>query len=86
MSILAKIITPNEIGISQCASALRAGKLVAFPTGKKKIALHNFCLYLYNNKIFILLETVYGLGANALNASAVLDIFKAKGRPLTGQL
>ena len=28
-------------------------------------------------------ETVYGLGANALNEEAVLSIFKAKGRPLT---
>eukprot|EP00405_Crypthecodinium_cohnii_P049534 CAMPEP_0206592546 /NCGR_PEP_ID=MMETSP0325_2-20121206/41029_1 /ASSEMBLY_ACC=CAM_ASM_000347 /TAXON_ID=2866 /ORGANISM="Crypthecodinium cohnii, Strain Seligo" /LENGTH=425 /DNA_ID=CAMNT_0054102209 /DNA_START=123 /DNA_END=1396 /DNA_ORIENTATION=+ len=28
-------------------------------------------------------ETVYGLGANGLNPDAVLDIFKAKGRPLT---
>jgi L-threonylcarbamoyladenylate synthase len=28
-------------------------------------------------------ETVYGLGANALNTEAVLSIFKAKGRPLT---
>jgi L-threonylcarbamoyladenylate synthase len=27
-------------------------------------------------------ETVYGLGANALNRNAVLRIFKAKGRPL----
>jgi L-threonylcarbamoyladenylate synthase len=27
-------------------------------------------------------ETVYGLGANALNAEAVLDLFKAKNRPL----
>ena len=26
-------------------------------------------------------ETVYGLGANALDESAVLKIFKAKGRP-----
>lgn len=31
-------------------------------------------------------ETVYGLGANALNAEAVLDIFRAKGRPLTDPL
>ena len=31
-------------------------------------------------------ETVYGLGANALNVDAVLDIFKAKGRPLTDPL
>jgi len=28
-------------------------------------------------------ETVYGLGANALNRDAVLSIFKTKGRPLT---
>lgn len=28
-------------------------------------------------------ETVYGLGANALDEKAVLSIFKAKGRPLT---
>lgn len=28
-------------------------------------------------------ETVYGLGANALNEEAVLNIFRAKGRPLT---
>jgi L-threonylcarbamoyladenylate synthase len=28
-------------------------------------------------------ETVYGLGAHALDASAVLSIFEAKGRPLT---
>lgn len=26
-------------------------------------------------------ETVYGLGANALNSNAVKNIFKAKGRP-----
>mmetsp|Transcript_1182 Transcript_1182/g.1703 ORF Transcript_1182/g.1703 Transcript_1182/m.1703 type:complete len:396 (-) Transcript_1182:164-1351(-) len=31
-------------------------------------------------------ETVYGLGANALNKDAVLDIFRAKGRPLTDPL
>ncbi|RYG62480.1 Sua5/YciO/YrdC/YwlC family protein, partial [archaeon] len=31
-------------------------------------------------------ETVYGLGANALNEVAVLSIFKAKGRPLTDPL
>ncbi|KAI9919852.1 hypothetical protein PsorP6_015600 [Peronosclerospora sorghi] len=31
-------------------------------------------------------ETVYGLGANALNPDAVLSIFKAKGRPLTDPL
>jgi L-threonylcarbamoyladenylate synthase len=31
-------------------------------------------------------ETVYGLGANALDADAVRSIFKAKGRPLTDPL
>lgn len=31
-------------------------------------------------------ETVYGLGANALNEQAVLSIFAAKGRPLTDPL
>jgi L-threonylcarbamoyladenylate synthase len=31
-------------------------------------------------------ETVYGLGANALNQNAVLSIFEAKGRPLTDPL
>ena len=31
-------------------------------------------------------ETVYGLGANALDADAVLSIFKCKGRPLTDPL
>src|SRR5437588_5203092 len=31
-------------------------------------------------------ETVYGLGANALDASAVARIFAAKGRPATNPL
>lgn len=31
-------------------------------------------------------ETVYGLGANALDADAVLSIFQAKGRPMTDPL
>ena len=31
-------------------------------------------------------ETVYGLGANALNAAACKSIFEAKGRPLTDPL
>ena len=31
-------------------------------------------------------ETVYGLGANALDESAVLKIFEYKGRPLTGMV
>jgi L-threonylcarbamoyladenylate synthase len=31
-------------------------------------------------------ETVYGLGANALNAEACQSIFTTKGRPLTDPL
>ena len=31
-------------------------------------------------------ETVYGLGANALNADACQQIFTSKGRPLTDPL
>ncbi|EDM77052.1 Sua5/YciO/YrdC/YwlC [Plesiocystis pacifica SIR-1] len=45
------------------AEALRAGRLVAFPT-----------------------ETVYGLGANALDPRAVAGIYAAKGRPSTNPL
>ncbi|MDX2257280.1 MAG: L-threonylcarbamoyladenylate synthase [Hyphomicrobiaceae bacterium] len=48
--------TPDSVEIA--AAALRAGRLVAFPT-----------------------ETVYGLGADATNATAVAAIFAAKGRP-----
>ncbi len=59
----AKVLSPDENGISQAAELIRSGKLVAFPT-----------------------ETVYGLGANALNAHAVSSIFEAKGRPLTDPL
>lgn len=33
-----------------------------------------------------LTETVYGLGANALDLEAVKSIFVAKGRPLTDPL
>lgn len=45
------------------SDALKAGKLVSFPT-----------------------ETVYGLGANALDADACTLIFTTKGRPLTDPL
>jgi L-threonylcarbamoyladenylate synthase len=45
------------------AEAIRAGRLVAFPT-----------------------ETVYGLGANALDPEAVERIFAAKGRPKSSPL
>jgi L-threonylcarbamoyladenylate synthase len=48
----------NKEKLDIAADALKAGKIVAFPT-----------------------ETVYGLGANALNPEAVEKIFKAKGRP-----
>jgi L-threonylcarbamoyladenylate synthase len=54
---------PDPELIAEAASALREGKLVAFPT-----------------------ETVYGLGANALDPAAVQKIFDAKGRPSTDPL
>lgn len=50
--------TPDPVLLQRAADALRAGKLVAFPT-----------------------ETVYGLGANALDDKAVAGVFAAKGRP-----
>lgn len=48
----------SRYDIDRAQAALRAGKLVAFPT-----------------------ETVYGLGADALNVTAVSRIFQVKGRP-----
>ena len=50
--------TPDLDTIREAARALRAGKLVAFPT-----------------------ETVYGLGANALDSAAIDNIYSAKSRP-----
>ena len=49
---------PEDHLLLPAADALRAGRLVAFPT-----------------------ETVYGLGANALDPAAVAAIYKVKGRP-----
>ncbi len=54
-------LTPADVRTA--AAALRAGRLVAFPT-----------------------ETVYGLGANALDPAAVARLFAAKGRPATNPL
>ena len=54
---------PDAATIEEAAEALKAGKLVAFPT-----------------------ETVYGLGANALDENAVRKIFAAKERPATDPL
>jgi L-threonylcarbamoyladenylate synthase len=56
-------VSPEAADVASAAAAIRAGKLVAFPT-----------------------ETVYGLGANALDAAAVARIFAAKGRPKTSPL
>ncbi|MCX8177555.1 MAG: L-threonylcarbamoyladenylate synthase [Candidatus Bathyarchaeota archaeon] len=50
--------SPEDDLISQAASIIRRGGLVAFPT-----------------------ETVYGLGADALNPTAVSALFEAKMRP-----
>lgn len=55
------MISPTEL--QAAAEAIRAGKLVAFPT-----------------------ETVYGLGANALDPAAVAGIYEAKGRPASSPL
>lgn len=49
---------PDTEALQRAATAILAGRLVAFPT-----------------------ETVYGLGANALDPRAVERIFAAKGRP-----
>lgn len=38
---------------------------------------------MYNRSCYNLVDIVYGLGANALDANAVLRIFHFKGRPLT---
>lgn len=54
---------PDPAAIEEAAQALKAGKLVVFPT-----------------------ETVYGLGAHALDAFAVQKIFDAKGRPANDPL
>lgn len=49
---------PDSEAITEAATILRRGGLVAFPT-----------------------ETVYGLGADAFNSSAIRKVFEAKGRP-----
>jgi L-threonylcarbamoyladenylate synthase len=49
--------------LEAAAEALRAGRLVVFPT-----------------------ETVYGLGANALDAQAIARLYAAKGRPADNPL
>jgi L-threonylcarbamoyladenylate synthase len=54
---------PEPAAIEEAAAALRAGKLVVFPT-----------------------ETVYGLGAHALDSIAVQKIFDAKERPANDPL
>ena len=54
---------PEASAIEEAADAIRAGKLVVFPT-----------------------ETVYGLGAHALDAGAVQRIFDAKERPANDPL
>jgi L-threonylcarbamoyladenylate synthase len=54
---------PDPAAIDEAAQALKAGKLVVFPT-----------------------ETVYGLGAHALDPVAVQKIFAAKERPANDPL
>jgi L-threonylcarbamoyladenylate synthase len=54
---------PDPGAIEEAADAIKAGKLVVFPT-----------------------ETVYGLGAHALDSAAVQKIFDAKERPANDPL
>ena len=68
----AQILKPTTENLQFCSQVLHNGGLVGFPTGN-----------LYQQYI-IIIETVYGLGANALNRDAVCDIFKAKNRPFNG--
>ena len=58
LPIMAIISNCTASAVSDAASSLIAGNLVAFPT-----------------------ETVYGLGADATNQSAVARIYAVKGRP-----
>jgi L-threonylcarbamoyladenylate synthase len=52
------------------------------PSGLQEAA----CLLQTGQLLAFPTETVYGLGANALQAEAVFSIFRAKGRPLTDPL
>lgn len=67
-----QILKPTPENYRFCAKVLHEGGLVAFPTGT-------------TNQIPLCVETVYGLGANALNRDAVCDIFRAKDRPFNGE-
>jgi L-threonylcarbamoyladenylate synthase len=61
--VAVEVTLTNLEALTEAATVLRGGGLVAFPT-----------------------ETVYGLGANALDAEAVARIFVAKGRPANNPL
>jgi tRNA A37 threonylcarbamoyladenosine synthetase subunit TsaC/SUA5/YrdC len=77
-TMVAKRLLPTEEGFSEAGQILRDGGLVAFPTGIAHTA-QPICAHTFRCP-----ETVYGLGANALNEDAVNSIFTTKGRPLTG--
>ncbi len=54
-------------------------------SGKKSIELA--AKWIVEGKIVAFpTETVYGLGANALNEESCLEVFRMKGRPLTDPL
>ena len=72
-SLKAQILKPTAENFLFCSQVLHNGGLVSFPTG----------IY-WTMEGTTILETVYGLGANALNRDAVCDIFKAKNRPFNG--
>lgn len=80
---MSTLLKPDEEGLAEAGRRLRAGNLVAFPTGvcfAPRVKRACLTLPMCNA------ETVYGLGANALDESAVLKIFEYKGRPLTGMV
>ena len=68
-----QILKPTPENYRFCAKVLHEGGLVAFPTGAA-------------DGVPSRVETVYGLGANALNRDAVCDIFRAKDRPFNGSI
>jgi tRNA A37 threonylcarbamoyladenosine synthetase subunit TsaC/SUA5/YrdC len=98
----ATVMRPDPAGLGKAGEWIRAGKCVAFPTGAERSATRicpaglqptphaqhpsvvtSWC---FGAVLLWCAETVYGLGAHALDEKAVLSIFKYKGRPLTDPL
>ena len=66
--------TSATTSLDAVAALLRANELVAF-------RMHQMSHFVALTTHLAATETVYGLGANALSASAVAKVFVAKGRP-----